>query len=332
MRRLRISNNWLRRWFGYGIWARQAHPDVRSLDAFCAPPAIAFDGPGDEGLTERWRDTTAPFFEAFEKERQSRLDTISLARQKLDNGPVVVSTFNWGYRQMVENWAASCGRHDIDCRAFTLLFPTDAKADEFARKLGFQTVNVEGSYGEIPEEANDVFGDLKFRRFLFAKLAATKDMLDLGYDIVRQDVDMVWSRDPRHDLLRRARRDSLDMLFMFDGPNALFAPLHFNSGFVFIRNNPFTRHAWNVVYSNYARIFSEGGEQRVINVIMNRFRERGLRTKRLPEKTYVNGHVISRALHENTALPPRNFVVHASWTSDINPKIDHMKKFGIWYL
>ena len=305
---------------------------ARNFDVFCAPPNIMVDRPDRESSTARWQETAEHFFSAFEKGRQSRLDLISSARHELDEGPIVVSTFNWGYHQLVENWAASCDRHHIDCRAFTLLFPTDAKADEFARGLGFKTIFVEGCYGDIPVEANDIFGDMKFRKILFAKLAATKDMLDLGCDILRQDVDVVWSLDLRQDLIRRADRDNLDMLFMFDGPNALFVPLHYNSGFVFIRNNPFTRHAWDVVFSNYSQIFSDGGEQRVINVVVDRLGERGLRTDRLPENAYVNGHVISRAIRENAGLPQQRLVVHASWTSDIKPKIEHMKKFGLWYL
>ena len=322
----------LRRWFGHRVFTRKSRRKARSLDTFCGPPAILFDRPGKEGLAERWRERIEPFFAAFEKERQSRLDLISRARQELDAGPVVVSMFNWGYRQMVENWAASCDHHDIDCRAFTLLFPTDAKADEFARQLGFQTIYVEESYGAIPVEANDVFGDMKFRRVLFAKLAVTKDMLDLGYDILRQDVDVVWSCDPRDEIIRLADRDSLDMLFMFDGPNVLYEPLHYNTGFVFIRSNPFTRHAWNVVFSNYSQIFDDGGEQRVVNEVIDRLRQRGLRTDQLPENTYVNGHVISRAMREGTGLPEQSVVVHASWTSDIKPKVDHMKQFGLWHL
>lgn len=331
MRQQRICNL-LRGWFGQGVLTRDPRRKARSLDVFCGPPAILFDRPGQEGLAERWREWTEPFFTAFEKERQARLDLISRARQELDDGPVVVSMFNWGYRQMVENWVASCDHHGIDCRAFTLLFPTDAKANGLARQSGFQTIYVEGSYGDIPVEASDVFGDMKFRRVLFAKLAVTKDMLDLEYDILRQDVDVVWSCDPRTELIRLADRDSLDMLFMFDGPNALYEPLHYNSGFVFIRSNPFTRHAWSVVFSNYSQIFDDGGEQRVINAVIDRLRQRGLRTDRLPENTYVNGHVISQAMRDGTGLPEQSVVVHASWTSDIKPKVDHMKKFGLWYL
>jgi hypothetical protein len=40
----------------------------------------------------------------------------------------------------------------------------------------------------------------------------------------------------------------------------------------------------------------------------------------------------SRAMREGTGLPEQSVVVHASWTSDIKPKVDHMKQFGLWHL
>ena len=104
-----------------------------------------------------------------------------------------------------------------------------------------------------------------------------------------------------------------------------------NSGFVFIRANPFTRHAWETVFSNYGRVLAEGGEQRLINAVVNFLRPRGLSTDRLPEETYVNGHVISRLLKSGGSLPEGNTVVHAS-TSSLKPKIVHMKQFGLLYL
>jgi hypothetical protein len=87
-----------------------------------------------------------------------------------------------------------------------------------------------------------------------------------------------------------------------------------------------------VIFSSYAQIFGDGGEQRFINVVVNELRDRRLRTDRLPEEIYVNGHLISQAIHRNTTLPINAAVVHASWTSDIKPKIEHMKRFAIWYI
>ena len=273
-----------------------------------------------------------PFFECFAKNRDGRVRQLRRTRAQLEDGPVVVSTFNWGYREMLANWVASCDRNKIDCRAFTLLFPTDQRAAAFATDLGLRTYYDGDSYGELPTEACEVFGDQNFRRMMFAKIAMTRDMLDVGGDIILQDVDIVWQHDPRADLVRRAERHGLDMLFMYDGPNQLYQPLYYNSGFVFIRANPFTRHAWETVFSNYGRVLAEGAEQRLINAVVNFLRPRGLSTDRLPEETYVNGHVLSRLLKNGDGLPGGSTVVHASWTSDLKRKIVHMKQFGLWYI
>ncbi|MCR9138473.1 MAG: glycosyltransferase family 77 protein [Alphaproteobacteria bacterium] len=253
-------------------------------------------------------------------------------RAQLDSGPIVVSTFNWGFRQMFENWAASCDHHKIDSRNFTLLFPTDERADALARDLGFVTYFDGNSYGDLPTEAAGAFGDRIFGQMLFAKIAMTMDMLDVGGDFLRQDVDLIWAKDPRGDLATRMDRQSLDMQFMYDGPSAIHQPLHYNSGFIFIRSNSFSRHMWKTVFDNYGQILAERAEQRVINVVAHCLRERGLRMERLPELRYINGHVISRLLRNKAELPKEWSVVHASWTSDIDRKIVNMKKFGLWYL
>jgi hypothetical protein len=119
---------------------------------------------------------------------------------------------------------------------------------------------------------------------------------------------------------------------MFDGPNMLYRPLHYNSGFVFIRNSLFVRQIWQFVFANFAYAFDYGGEQRLINVVMSGLRESGLRTARLPEDIFVNGHVIARALRENVPLPGMSAVVHASWTRNIDRKIEHLKTYGLWYV
>lgn len=300
---------------------------ARRLDLFAGPPNIRLNKDSRAGKID-----AAPYFKAFEAGKAERVQQLRLIRERLDPGPVVISTFNWGFRQMVENWAASCDHHNIECRKFTILFPTDEHADEFARDLGFETSFAGTPYGDLPTQAAGVFGDSIFRKMLFAKTAMTVDMLAVGGDFLRQDVDLVWMRDPRNDLVERMDRRSLDMQFMYDGPNAIHQPLFYNSGFIFIRTNSFTRHMWKTVFENYGAILAEGGEQRIINVITSCLRERGLRVERLPEDDYMNGHLISKALNQNTDLQTGGSVVHASWTSDILRKVENMRQFGLWYL
>lgn len=300
---------------------------ARRLDVFVGPPTITSSWEGTDG-----KDAAAPFIEAFERNRDSRIRQLRKIREQLDPGPVVVSAFNWGFRQMIENWVASCDNHDIDSRKFTILFPTDERADTLARSLGFKTFFDGSSYGDLPTEAAKEFADNIFGQMLFAKIAMTADMLDVGGDFLCQDADLVWLRDPRSDLVERMDRDVLDLQFMYDGPNPHYLPLHFNTGFIYIRSNSFTRHMWKLVLKSYNGVLEEGNEQRVMNIIALCLRERGLRMDRLPECAYMNGHVISRALDQNTGLPPGASVVHASWTNHIGSKIENMKKFGLWYL
>jgi hypothetical protein len=302
----------------------------RDLAAFSAEPAghfapVDFSPPPPQG-------EAGTYLAAFDRDRAARVRKLARTRAQLQDGPVVVSTFNWGFRHILENWVASCDRNAIDCRIFTLLFPADRDADLFAKRLGLRTYFDGESYGALPVEAAEEFGDDSFRRMMFAKIAMTVDMLDAGGDFIRQDVDLVWTRDPRAELADHARRSGLDMLFMYDGPNRVHQPLYYNTGFVFIRSNPFTRHVWKTVLANYGHVLAEGGEQRLINTVMSFFQARGLHTARLDETAYMNGHVISRVLDHGGELPRGSAVVHASWTKNMDAKIAHMKRFGFWYL
>ncbi len=283
-------------------------------------------------VRKRFEAQAQAYYAAFESNKAVRQDTIRRSVEALDPGPIVATSFNWGYRQLVHNWAASCDRHNIDCRRFTLLFPTDARADAFAKNLGFLTFFDGVSYGELPEEAHLAFGDQNFRKSLFAKIATTQDVLATGRDILRQDADIVWRQDPRPHLAARAVQENLHFLFMNDGPNPMHRPLHYNSGFVFIRGCDLAAAAWQDVFSSYGRMLHCGSEQMIINTIMAGLTAKGVRSARLPDETFVNGHLISEAINAAGALPQSPAVVHVSWTLNIETKLVHLKKFGLWYL
>lgn len=307
-------------------------PAVR---AFRAAPQLDLDRLGNapfEGAVQRtFTAQAAPYFQAFDTHKARRHQALQAIRQELDPGLVVIATFNWGFRQLLENWAASCDRHGIDCRAFTLLFPMDKEGDALARDLGFRTYFDGVSYGDLPEDASAVFGDSNFRKCLFAKIAATQDMLQIGADTLMQDIDMVWLRDPRAELQSRMNDRSFDFLFMYDGPNPRFAPVYCNSGFLSIRNTPKSRYAWNMVFSNYARLLHCGTDQELVNAVFDHLRNRGLRCGRL-EEAFVNGHALIGASDRKVCLPASPAVVHASWTSNIAAKIERLRQFDLWYL
>jgi len=72
--------------------------------------------------------------------------------------------------------------------------------------------------------------------------------------------------------------------------------------------------------------------QVVVNIVVNALRDRGLRTQRLAEDKFVNGHVVVKAMKEGVRLSEPEYVVHMSWTANLTHKVERLKQYGMWYL
>ena len=82
-------------------------------------------------------------------------------------------------------------------------------------------------------------------------------MLRQGVNVLFQDVDLVWFRDPFpffHEYIRTAAAKSVsgahpDAFFSDDGQRSLrYSPFYANSGFYYLLCNPRTAHfAWSVM-------------------------------------------------------------------------------------
>ncbi|MBT5559141.1 MAG: hypothetical protein HOJ88_04545, partial [Proteobacteria bacterium] len=282
---------------------------------------------------ERFATIVEPFYTDFENsEAQRSLDIEELVGQ-LGPGPITISTFNEGFLELFRNWVASCDYHNIEVRDSSIMFPMDEISHDAALSLGFKSLFREQSFGPVPREAAGVYGDSRFVACMFAKNAIVQTMLTFDRDILFQDIDMVWQKDPRAWLEDRARTENLDFQFMYDGFNPRFQPLYYNSGFFYIRANEFTRKVWDVVYNNYDKVLYYRSQQVPLNIIMNTFRERGLRTERMPEDTFVNGHRFHIDPHRfDLDLISEGYVVHCSWTHNLEKKFEKFKLYNSWYL
>ncbi|MDJ0869984.1 MAG: putative nucleotide-diphospho-sugar transferase [Myxococcota bacterium] len=265
--------------------------------------------------------------EALRKPRRRRLFELLKDRQR-DN-LVLVMTLNKGHRDLLRNWIRSCDAHGIEVRPWTVVFPLDTETARLVEEEGFAVYCDPASYGDPPEQPARRFGDRTFVQLLFPKTAIVQDVMSLGYDVLFQDVDLVWRKDPLPYLLQPSLRD-LDALFMHDGPHRIYAPLHANSGFFLLRNTPASRELWSLVFRNFDKMLHYRGQQRVVNlVLLNRFFQ-GLKLGILPEPDFPNGHLFTPT--DASRLPEDPFVVHASWTDRREQKVEKLKNAGLWYL
>ncbi|MEN0006202.1 MAG: putative nucleotide-diphospho-sugar transferase [Bacteroidota bacterium] len=284
-----------------------------------------------EELEVETKQAVAPFYDAFNQHRKERLATIGQLLKSLKEGVVVVSTFNKPFVELFLNFLAACEKHHIAVKEQVLFFPMDEAACEACAKVGVKYYYNRGAYGRMPSTSSG-FGHGGFRNFMFMKNAIVQDVLELGYDVLFMDIDMVWLRNPTSYLKRIADLGSYDFLFMYDGPNFRDRPLHYNTGFVYIRNTTLARQVWKVIFDNYDKIWVYRGQQGLVNQIMNHFEAQGLRNRVLNELQFVNGHLLTPRFKDFKAIPDDAYVVHVSWTADLNAKRNRYKEYGLWYL
>lgn len=254
-----------------------------------------------------------------------------LAWSKIKNkhGVVLVMIMNFGFMAMFENWVRACELHGIDPRTWALIFVFDPKSARQIEEFGFSVFYDEKSYGDQPASASEKFGDKNFSRLMFAKTAIVQDVLLLGYHVLFQDADMIWKKDPL-DFFLYPFRSELDAQFMYDGPNPHYEPLHANSGFFFLKNTVETRNFLNMIFENYDKILHYGSQQKVVNIVLLSRMFRGLQIDILPEKDFANGHLFCEG--RPIRLPEDPYVIHCSWTRNVQHKIEKYKNANFWYL
>lgn len=263
----------------------------------------------------------------FDARRDDRLAELRSSLEQLTvDGPLLVMLTNHGFSELLANWARSCDRIGIEVRSWSLVLATDTEASARSREEGFVTYLDTLSYGEHREEAVEAYGDGYYRRLMFPKTAIVHDILALDRDVLFQDVDVVWRKDPREYLLASPNPRS-EARFMYDGPNPRHGPLHANTGFFLLANTPRTRALWDRALASFPQMHACGSQQQVVNSLLA---DADVNVEILPEEHFANGHLFTEGTP--SGLPDDPYVIHCSWTGDLAQKMRAYRREGLWYL
>lgn len=108
---------------------------------------------------------------------------------------VVVMVCNFGQSELFVNFVCSARARNIDLSNI-LLFATDSDMYMLAKSLDITTFDVKDAFGDMPIGAAKVYGDRVFQGMMFSKVYCVHLISALGYDVLFQDVDVVWYRNP----------------------------------------------------------------------------------------------------------------------------------------
>ncbi|MFT5610293.1 MAG: hypothetical protein ACI9LU_000785 [Polaribacter sp.] len=228
----------------------------------------------------------------------------------------------------LELWIQSCEKNNIAVRDKTLIFTLDAQANSQVNRMGFKSYLFDPN---IYQQAGGAerYGDHDFRRTMFYKNAAIFESLKLGANILFQDVDLIWRKDPF--IYLKEHNPSSQIQIMYDGPNRRHYPYYANTGFLYLKNEAVCRAVSETALRNTAAIFKLGGHQPPFNRICHHFAVHNLlNLSVLPESLFLNGHLFNtssglRPAAENWQTD--GIVIHYSWTGDCADKIRKLEKF-----
>lgn len=282
-----------------------------------------------------------------------------------DNNTVIVMVCNAGQSELLLNFLCSARHRAIDDLRRVLVFATDRVAYEI---LVSMESPVRVFYDEtifdddiMPQEAARRYADPIFMKMMLAKVFCVHMTMMLGYDVLFQDVDMIWYKSPLEyfrAIERREREEGgggeshrpyhYDAYFQDDGNHApYYAPYSANTGFYFLRNNERTMAFVNGLLMQGDAIMSTRSHQIAVTFLLQEMSSlHGLTVKVWNARTtdeFPGGHAFHRRRSfmkdllsddgdegNNKAVQP--YLFHMSWTASSVNKVKFWQQMGEWYV
>lgn len=165
----------------------------------------------------------------------------------------------------------------------------------------------------------------------------------LGYDLLFQDVDVVWYKDPLTEFFDKTTADDFDLYFQDDGArSARYAPYSPNTGFYFVRHNERTEYLFSV-FSRMGDLIQQSGSHQsaLTSLISEHASWRGLRVKVFGRDDPVLGQKFPGGFHyhqrkdfmkEFAEGKQEPYIFHMSWTKNKDNKHKFFQQMNDWYV
>mmetsp|Transcript_18308 Transcript_18308/g.32250 ORF Transcript_18308/g.32250 Transcript_18308/m.32250 type:complete len:578 (-) Transcript_18308:1067-2800(-) len=240
-------------------------------------------------------------------------------------GPIVVMVSNYGQAQFVMNFHCSAKARGLDTSR-VLLFATDQDTYDFATSMGITTFYDDRIFASVPQGAAIDYDDVNYGKIMMSKVYCVHLINSLGYDLLFQDADLVWYKDPLEYF--KNRTDGFDMYFQHDGDHhpGNFKPLAANTGFYYVRYNKRTEYFFDVFVRMGDLVLNHKSHQAAFTIVANEHMAlRSLRIKVLAEDQllFMSGYHLFNARHMVKKVVQGKYtpyLYHANWLAGNNKK------------
>jgi len=277
-------------------------------------------------------------------------------------GPIIVMVANAGQVHFWINFVCAAKARHLDLSR-VLLFATDATTYAWVQQ---HTPDIAVFYHEqlfatIPQQAAVDYHDINYGRIMMAKVYCVHLINSLGYDVLFQDLDVVWYQHPlqffeqkfqnalnRSSISNTSRTTTtaedllFDMYFQRDGAHhpERFAPLAANTGFYYVRYNAKTEYFWSTMVRRGDLVLYERSHQAALTLLVNEHMHvHGLRVQVMDRDDDSNQllsgfhyHVRPKLLRKiRQGRYPLPYIFHANWLVG-KDKVPALRKTWNWFV
>lgn len=252
---------------------------------------------------------------------------------------IIAMLCNQGQSELLLNFKCACMARNLDT-SNVLVFATDQATMKLANASGFHVFDVRDTFGHMPLSASERLTDETFALLSLAKFYCAHLVNELGYDVLLQDVDVMWYQPPFTFFEKYAK--SFDLVAQDDGArHERYAVYSANSGFYFLRYNERTRDFLSILIRSGDLVQAWKVDQRAFSwILQEQASARGLRIKVYSRDNQV-GQLIPSGFHyhrrhdfmKDVVTGVRQPVIlHYSWTKNKDQKLAYMQQMGDWFV
>lgn len=235
--------------------------------------------------------------------------------------PVILMITDSNFGNYSLNMACSCEANNIQMKHRTLWVSVDKESYHYFTEMGLFALESEEHYGLVPD-TSDAWKTKVYRQAAKSVLTMVlDDLLQLGFNIIFNDADVVWLRDPSAWLMSSSYSANMDIQLSIAPRGDAMGPG--NSGFIFIRNNAKTKLFMESFKQAIALLFFRD-DQKVWNSMLRHYLFRQLHFQVLPRNLVLDFHDSTANLRNE-----HTFILHAVGAKG---KYGRMNQHKIWYL
>ncbi|KAL7531102.1 hypothetical protein ACHAXR_003850 [Thalassiosira sp. AJA248-18] len=312
----------------------------QGIDEFDLPKLFKKSNSGEKDFLLQHFDALKIFLENVDAVLKDLKELLQRRKVVRDN-TVVVMTVNAGQSELLSNFVCNARSKGFDT-GNVLIFPTDKESYKLAQGLGVATYFDVNSLGLLPSGEAKQYGDPIFAAMMYAKILCVLYVSLLGHDVLFQDVDVIWYKDPLdffHDKSNTAIQD-FDILFQHDGSaQPRYNPLSANSGFYYVRANKKTQYLFtSLLYHGAVVRKSKSHQQVLVQLLQEHSSLFGLKVKvfdKLRTDMFPGGfhyHQDWEGMRAIVKGESNAYILHMSWTENKVNKLLFFRQMGEWYL